>query len=313
VNCWGGLFEVTYNGKIENLKLQEEEVESVSVLPLREVLDKSEQNPEEWMPDGIHALRLYEQYLTDRRLKRKLLHGYSSGNLNQYKLRPKPKVVFFDCDDCLYFDGWTVAKRLTAKINEWCVARGMETGSAYKLYKKYGTALKGLIAEGLIPDSEEELDQYLRDVHDIPIHDLIAKDDRLRSVLLAMDPTIPKYIFTASVRHHAERCLKALGIEDLFVDIIDVKSCNWESKHSPSSFRAAMKIAGVEDPESCIFFDDSLKNLEAARQIGWRAVLVGRVGRDSGDTVSSPNAEHEIDQIHELQFIFPELFEHISD
>ena len=40
-------------------------------------------------------------------------------------------------------------------------------------------------------------------------------------MLLKIDPSIPKYIFTASVRDHAERCLRALGIEDLFVDIID--------------------------------------------------------------------------------------------
>ena len=51
-----------------------------------------------------------------------------------------------------------------------------------------------------------------------------------------MDPSIPRYIFTASVRHHAERCLKALGIEDLFQDIIDVKACSLATKHSTDAF-----------------------------------------------------------------------------
>ena len=68
---------------------------------------------------------------------------------------------------------------------------------------------------------EEEIDAYLADVHDIPIHDHLTIDNDLRDIILKIDPAIPKYIFTASVRAHAERCLRALGIEDLFVDIID--------------------------------------------------------------------------------------------
>ena len=66
-----------------------------------------------------------------------------------------------------------------------------------------------------------EIDEYLADVHDIPISEHLSIDNELRNMLLKIDPSIPKYIFTASVRDHAERCLRALGIEDLFVDIID--------------------------------------------------------------------------------------------
>ena len=73
-------------------------------------------------------------------------------------------------------------------------------------------------------DCEHEIDEYLKDVHDLPIHEHLSIDNELRDMILKIDPSIPKYIFTASVRHHAERCLKALGIDDLFVDIIDVKS-----------------------------------------------------------------------------------------
>jgi FMN phosphatase YigB (HAD superfamily) len=128
-------------------------------------------------------------------------------------------------------------------------------------------------------------------------------------MLLRMDPTIPKYIFTASIRDHAARCLQALGIDDLFVDIIDCKTCNLETKHSPQSFETAMRIAGVEDPERCVFLDDNLKNIEAARQMGWRSVLVGKVGRDCGLPVTSSDAENEIDRIHAVPKVLPELFE----
>jgi len=124
---------------------------------------------------------------------------------------------------------------------------------------------------------------------------------------MSLDPTIPKYIFTASVREHAERCLVALGIDDLFVDIIDCKTCGLETKHSRHAFEAAMKVAGVKSPSKCLFFDDSVKNIRTARDIGWRAVLVGRIGRDNGQVVSSEHAELEIDRIHDIPSVFPDL------
>ena len=60
------------------------------------------------------------------------------------------------------------------------------------------------------------------------------------------------------------RCLKALGIDDLFDGIIDVKDCNFETKHS------VMKKADVVNVEECVFLDDSLTNIKAAAQVGWR-------------------------------------------
>ena len=174
------------------------------------------------MPDGLYAIKLYLQFLRDESLKRRLLKGYSNGDLERYKLRPKPEVIFFDCDDCLYFDGWQLANQLTKKIEEWCTTKkGLPAGEAYELYKKHGTALKGLLAEGHMEDCEEEIDRYLADVHDVPVHEHLTIDNELRDMILKIDPSIPKYIFTASVRAHAERCLRALGIDDLFVDIID--------------------------------------------------------------------------------------------
>lgn len=278
-------------------------------LSLQNVQDMIENEPEQFMPDACHAMRLYFQRIDDVQVKRRLLKGYSSGNLDSYGLRPKPQALFFDCDDCLYFDDWKVANQLTAKIDEWCVAHGLKSGQAYELYKQYGTALRGLLAEGYLDETEKAIDAFLLAVHDIPIHSLLSKDNELRSMLLDMDPSIPKYIFTASVSHHARRCIQTLGIEDLFVDVIDCKRCDLETKHSKHSFQVAMRIAGVTDPERCLFMDDSLTNIRAARKVGWRSVLVGRVGRDHGKPIESEHAELEIDRIHDLASVLPELFE----
>jgi len=269
--CWGELYEVEYTGTLQDISIQKDEVDEVIQLSIYDIQQMSNKNPAEWLPDGLYALRLYLQHRHDISVERKLLPGRSSsGNLDAYGLRPKPRALFFDCDDCLYFDNWTVAKHLTEKIEEWCrVKCGLPEGKAYELYKQHGTALRGLLAEGYMNHCDDSINEYLRDVHDLPIHSLLNRDDELRDMILKIDPNIPKFIFTASVAHHAERCLEALGIEDLFVDIIDVKACGLVTKHSREAFDAAMKIAGVDDPESCIFLDDSIKNIQAASDVGW--------------------------------------------
>lgn len=306
VRVWGELYECYFQGTIDDLVLQVEEVDSVELMSLQELKDRIENDAEAFMPDACHAMKLYFQRLGDLRVNRRLLRASTS--LDSYCLHPRPKVVFFDCDDCLYFDGWKTANKLTAKIDEWCVQRGLPQGYAYELYKKYGTALRGLRAEGFIEDTEKAVDAFLHDVHDIPIHELLQPDQELREILLRIDPSIPKYIFTASVREHAMRCLQALGVADLFVDIIDCKKCDLETKHSRHSFETAMRVANVENPEDVLFFDDSVKNIKAARDIGWRSVLVGRVGRDCGHPISSENAELEIDHIHHVEYVLPEIF-----
>jgi len=315
VRVWGDLYECTFRGNLRDLRLQESEVDEVLRMSLAELRDLIEDRPEDFMPDARHAMRLYFQRRTDLRVNRRLLKGYSSGNLDSYGLRPKPKVMFFDCDDTLYFDNWRTANALTRKIDEWCVKHGLRPGQAYELYKQYGTALRGLLAEGYLEDTEEAIDGFLRDVHDIGVDRLLRRDGELREMLLAMDPTVPKYIFTASVADHARNCLRALGIDDLFVDVIDCKMCDFESKHAEHSFRVAMEVAGVggslggsDHPERCLFFDDNLTNIRAARRVGWRSVLVGRIGRDCGTTVSSEHAELEVDRIHDLPNVLPELF-----
>jgi len=308
VKCWGDLYEATFTGSMDDLKIQNEEVADVLLVSLSDVCNMMKKASDAWMPDSLHAMQLYLQYREDRRANRKFLKGYSSGDIDKYNLRPKPQVIFFDCDDCLYFDGWKVANMLTKKIDDYCVRIGLPEGEAYMLYKKYGTALKGLLAEGHIDGTEEAIDAFLKDVHDIPVASCLKRDEKLRELLLNIDPTIQKYVFTASVGHHAERCLKALGVDDLFIDIIDVKKCDLETKHSQHAFGCAMRIAGVDHPESCVFLDDNTKNIHAAREFGWRSILVGKIGRDSGKPISSDNAEAEINHIHDISLVLPEIF-----
>jgi putative hydrolase of the HAD superfamily/pyrimidine and pyridine-specific 5'-nucleotidase len=80
------------------------------------------------------------------------------------------------------------------------------------------------LAQGHNDNNPEAINPFLQGVYDLPIHELIKPDKKLRDILLRLDPTYPKFIFTVSFSDHAFRCLHALRIEDIFEsNVIDVK------------------------------------------------------------------------------------------
>jgi pyrimidine and pyridine-specific 5'-nucleotidase len=69
-----------------------------------------------------------------------------------------------------------------------------------------------------------------------------------------------------------------------------------------------MRIAGVADPAACAFADDSVKNIVAAKRVGWTTILVGLTDRDTGAPVSCADADYEIASLRELARVMPDLF-----
>jgi FMN phosphatase YigB (HAD superfamily) len=80
------------------------------------------------------------------------------------------------------------------------------------------------------------------------------------------------------------------------------------TKHSPSAFEEAQRIAGVEDPSLCIFADDSVRNIETAKALGWSTILVGTHSRDTEELIVCPEADHIIATIHQLPEVMPDIF-----
>jgi putative hydrolase of the HAD superfamily/pyrimidine and pyridine-specific 5'-nucleotidase len=219
--------------------------------------------------------------------------------------------VFFDCDDCLYKNNWATMKLLTAKISQYTETElGLSGEAVYELFKKHGTTLCGLVKEGHL--REDQVDEFLEFVHDVPLD--IEPDPELRSMLATIQ--LPRWVFTASTPSHAKRCLRALGIEDMFCGIISASSramidqVGYVSKHDPRCFAKAMEIAGVplERAPACIFFDDSVSNLRTAKTMGWRTVLVGLHARDTGARIECEAADVKVDTIHEIRSACPEIF-----
>ena len=59
VKVWGEFWEATYNGPIEKLTLQTEEVAEILSIPVKELQALLEKSPDKFLPDSRHAIQLY--------------------------------------------------------------------------------------------------------------------------------------------------------------------------------------------------------------------------------------------------------------
>lgn len=210
------------------------------------------------------------------------------------------EVAFFDLDDTLYDKQsglWeAIRHRMSLYMHErlgmsWEVIPNLRR----HYFETYGTTLRGLQLHHQV-----NADDYLAYVHDLPLHEFIQPDPELRQMLTTLP--LRRFIFTNADYDHANRVLQTLEIADCFEGIIDVRAIHFYCKPESQAYQIALEIAQVKDPQKCIYLDDSLVNLIAARKMGLYTVLVGY---DGGDT----QVDLSINQVKELRSKLPALWE----
>ena len=179
----------------------------------------------------------------------------------------------FDLDNTLYPMGTEfvalIEGRMTASVQRWT---GLPRDDAYHLQKRWlhehGTTLAGLMANhaGIDPHA------FLEEVHDVAL-DSLTPDFALNRALERLPGR--RLIFTNASAAHAERVLAHLGMADLFADTFHLESADLLPKPDPRTFRRMMEAHAVA-PGSTAFFEDSVKNLSPAADLGMTTVLVGR-------------------------------------
>lgn len=209
-------------------------------------------------------------------------------------------ALFFDLDDTLYPKStglWTAIRdRMHTYMAELVALPSNEIEALRQNYlDSYGTTLRGLQIHYQI-----DTDKYLAYVHDLPLAKFIHPDPDLNMLLSSLPQR--KYIFTNADVQHARRVLDILQIQNWFEQIIDIRALGFICKPDPNAYKRALEIAGITKPEECILFDDALRNLKPARELGWYTVLVGDTRGDSG-------ADQSIRSLHELFQAMPQLWD----
>ncbi|MEO6462422.1 MAG: pyrimidine 5'-nucleotidase [Candidatus Eisenbacteria bacterium] len=210
-----------------------------------------------------------------------------------------PEHWLIDLDDTLYpaesglFPH--VSRRITARIATLLQLTEDEARVVQKrLWRTYGTSLRGLIVEhGIDPEP------FLADVHHVPIESILAPDPALRDALSVLPGTL--HVFTNASAEYARRVLARLGVDDLFRSVFDIRHAEFLPKPDPHPYRRALDALACAG-SSVAMVDDSPQNLAAARRFGmwtaWVRSPHSLAGGSAGGTVApatgSADAPHAV-------------------
>lgn len=205
------------------------------------------------------------------------------------------QLLLIDLDDTVYppdTGAWDILGNRIYEFMDKFVGIPMEIihEERDRLFHLHGTTMKGLHVE-----YGANVNDYLNYVHDVDLTGIIVEDPALRQALLEIPQE--KWIFTNACRAHAEQVLRLVGIRDLFTEIIDVLDTDPYCKPDPLAFSLALEKAGNPDPTRCLFVDDRVSNLDAAKALGMLTVQVD----PSGNTADGHCA---IKKLSELPLIF---------
>ena len=173
----------------------------------------------------------------------------------------------FDLDNTMYDINLGLFKKISNRITDFIMSKySLDIDQAKKIqkeyYLKYGLTLRGLIVEKKL-----EPEEFLDYVHDVE-HPELKKNDQLISKIRILEGK--KIIFTNATSKHAKKILKILELEDDFDQIIDIKDLDYIPKPDKRSYKKLLECLNLnkEDLDKTIFFEDTVKNLIPAKELG---------------------------------------------
>ena len=176
----------------------------------------------------------------------------------------------FDLDNTLYPHHLNLWQQVDVRIRDYIVDfLKISHDEAFRLqkdyYKRYGTTMRGLMAEhGLQPD------EFLEMVHQID-HAPLTPNPALGAAIAQLSGR--KLILTNGTREHADAVLRRLEIGQHFDDVFDIRAAALEPKPQPVVYERFLARHAV-DPTKAAIFEDLARNLVVPHQLGMTTVLV---------------------------------------
>ena len=173
----------------------------------------------------------------------------------------------FDLDNTMYDINLGLFKKISNRITDFIMSKySLDIDQAKKIqkeyYLKYGLTLRGLIVEKKL-----EPEEFLDYVHDVE-HPELKKNDQLIPKIRLLEGK--KIIFTNATLNHAKKILKILELEHDFDQIIDIKDLEYIPKPDKRSYKKLLECLNLnkENLDKTIFFEDTVKNLIPAKELG---------------------------------------------
>jgi len=173
----------------------------------------------------------------------------------------------FDLDNTMYDINLGLFKKISNRITDFIMSKySLDIDQAKKIqkeyYLKYGLTLRGLIVEKKL-----EPEEFLDYVHDVE-HPELKKNDQLISKIRILEGK--KIIFTNATSKHAKKILNILELDHDFDQIIDIKDLEYIPKPDKRSYKKLLECLNLnkENLDKTIFFEDTVKNLIPAKELG---------------------------------------------
>jgi len=176
----------------------------------------------------------------------------------------------FDLDNTLYphhLNLWQqVDDRIRTYVSDFLKVSKDEAFRVQKdYYKRYGTTMRGLMAEHRMKP-----DDYLEFVHQID-HSPLTPNPALGAALEKLPGR--KLILTNGTRKHADAVMKKLAVHQHFEDVFDIVAADLEPKPARQTYERFLAHHDV-DPGKAAMFEDLARNLETPHALGMATVLV---------------------------------------
>ena len=184
--------------------------------------------------------------------------------------------ILFDLDNTLYSARYGLEQEVTQRVREYTVAwLGLPPEEGERLreegYRKYGTTVEWLVHDR----NFNAIDEYQAYIHPENEADTLLPDPELRRFLESLP--CPCSILTNSPRFHADRILKKLELEGIFVNIFDILGNGLRGKPRASVFNSALETLGLS-PAEVLFVDDTPRYVEGYLALGGRGLLLDELG-----------------------------------
>jgi putative hydrolase of the HAD superfamily len=199
------------------------------------------------------------------------------------------KLILVDVDYTLYPKGTGPFTHVNQRIEDYVMSSlGVERDHVRLLRNDYIKSF-GSTLGGMMHYHKTDPYDFIKDVHDVPVEDILKEDDRLKEVLSMI--SLPMVAFTNGSRVYALRVLNALGIKEYFMDIFSIEDMDFIPKPLAAPYEKVVEKYGCESYE-VVFVDDRAENVETAQALGMHGILLGV---DTGT-----DAEAYIQNIYEL-------------
>ena len=183
----------------------------------------------------------------------------------------------FDLDNTLHDARARIFPSMHEQINAYLRRNfGVDEAGANAMrqdfWRRYGTTLRGLMRHhGTDPR------HFLAQTHVFPeLAGMVVRENALKHALARLPGR--KLVFSNAPRAYVEDVLRALRLARFFDAVYTIEDTGYRGKPSLHGFHVLLRNHDL-DPHRCVFIDDMLENLRAARRLGMSTVWISAARR----------------------------------